>query len=428
MDRLQTARSMITPSAASLESDLQPRSPPPTDVLVGRQPIFDRALKVVAYELLYRTGDSMTADVTDGGRATATVLVNAFLEIGLDTLVGTHRAYVNLTGDLLNGEAILALPPERVTLEVLETVTVDPLLVEAVRRLAARGYQIALDDFVYDRSWDALVGLAHVAKLDVRALSREALVQQVLMLKRRGLTLLAEKVETQDEFSALLALGFDLFQGYFFERPQIVSGRTVPSSQLALLRLMAALADAEVDAAALEPLVSADAALSYKLIRYLNSPAIGLPRRIHSIRTAITFFGIVTLKRWAMLLAMGSVEGKPPELLRVALLRARACEQLASRDDQVDPNAAFTVGLFSILDALVDRPMAEILAELPLGETICSALLSGAGPAGEYLTVVRAAERADWSGGPGASLDAHTVQRVMLEAIAFADRFAEQAQ
>lgn len=392
-----------------------------TEVFVGRQPIFDRDRRVVAYELLYRTGVTAQAGVLDGDCATARVLVNAFLEIGLEELVGPHRAFVNFTANMLGDGSVLALPPERVTIEVLEDAEVDAALVEAVRSLREKGYRIALDDFVWHERWEPLLELAEVVKVDVPSLSPPELARDVERLRGRGLTLLAEKVETQEQFEALRALGFDLFQGYFFARPNVVGSRRLPANQLAVLRLLAALQDPEIDSLDVEPLISADAGLSYKLLRYMNSPFFGLSRPIDSIRRALAYFGVLPLKRWVSLLALSSVRSATPELLRAGLVRARLCELLAERSGAADPQPFFTTGLLSILDALLDRPMAEILAELPLAPATAAAILDHAGAQGAVLRCACAAERCDWERADTAGVQTRAVHEAWRAAVRWAD-------
>lgn len=357
-------------------------------VFVGRQPIFDRQLEVHAYELLYRSGQSaQAAGALDGDRATATVMLNSLLEIGLDRLVGDRPAYVNMTRGLLLSADTLPFPPGRVTLEVLEDVEADTPIVDAVRRLSQAGFEIALDDFVLTPQVMPLVELADVIKIDVMATDRARLPEQLKFLRRFDVKLLAEKVETQADFTQCRDLGFDYFQGYFFCRPTVVNAQRLPDNRLATVRLLAELQDPEADIDRLETLISQNVGLGYKLLRYVNSAAVGMRRRMTAIREAIVVLGLTTIRSLAALMTISEVDDKPSELIKVAMTRARACQQLAEACGG-DKAMYFTIGLLSVLDALLDAPMAAVLEPLPLGEEVKTALLERSGRAGEVLAAV----------------------------------------
>lgn len=389
-----------------------------TQALVGRQPIFDRERRLVAYELLYRSADPGQVEAT---AATAQVLVNTFLEIGLDAIVGPHRAFLNFDTQLLCDDTTLALPPDRVTIEILESVSIDARLIAAVERLVARGYQIALDDFVYQPCWEPLIRLASFVKLDVLVLPPDQLARHIEFLRGRGLRLLAEKVETQEQYAQLHAMGFDLFQGFFFAKPQIMRGRKPPSNRLNLMRVLSALQDPDVQTYDLEPLLSADAGLSFRLLRYLRSPAFGLSRPIESLRTAIAYFGLVPLKRWVSLIALSDLDDASPELLKLGLVRARLCELLAESHGVDVMQQSFTVGLLSVLDALLGRSMADIVAELPLPDPITQALLARSGLLGAILNCTIACERCNWDTAAIEGHDLSSIHRLYRAAMSWAD-------
>lgn len=368
-----------------------------TDAFIARQPIFDRDSRVYAYELLFRAADAPTsAGALNGDQATSQVLWNTFTVFGLDSLVGNARAFINFTRDLLLDDNPLPLPPDRVVIEVLEDVVVDDALVAAVRRLADRGYTIALDDFSYHESWQPLVEMAHVVKLDVMALSREELRDHVERLRPYRLAMLAEKVETREELEALRNLGFDYFQGFFLARPMVVKGRRTPANRIAVLQLIARLNRADVEVKEVESLISRDVAMSYKLLRYINSALFALPRQVDSIRQAVVFLGLKAIRRWASLIAMSGFDDKPSELLVIAMQRARMCQNLAEAAGLTEADTHFTVGLFSALDAVLDMPMEEVVGELPVGTDIREALLTSSGPYGGTLACTLAYERQDW--------------------------------
>ena len=233
------------------------------DVFLGRQTIFTREVGVYAYELLFRSGRANDAGFTDGDRATSEVTLSAFTDIGLERVVRHHQAFINVTREFLLNERSLPLPPERVVLEILEDVEVDEELVKAVMDLSSQGFRIALDDFVYDDRWQPLLEVADIIKVDVRALGTRVVEEHARILQPYGHKLLAEKVETQEEFDTLAAMGFDYFQGYFLSRPQVMSGKRLSASKLPVLQLLAVLQDANIDVKYVEKLVSQDVSLSY---------------------------------------------------------------------------------------------------------------------------------------------------------------------
>lgn len=369
-----------------------------TDAFVGRQPIFKHNLDIHAYELLFRSSETNNkVSPSDGDQATAEVILNTFTDIGFERMAGPYAVYINCPRSFLLGEQLLVLPSERTVLEILEDVVVDDTLVTAVKALIARGYVFALDDFVYSPEWEPLIGLATVVKLDVGALERHQLEEHVRLLRPREVKLLAEKVETQEEFETFRALGFDYFQGYFLARPALVKGKRLSSNKLAILRLFAQLQAPDVDVDQLDRIVSQDVALSHKLLRYLNSAFFSLSRKLDSIRQAVVYLGVNPLKRWLLLIAMVANRDKPEELMRIALVRARMCERLCELAGRPGRETYFTAGLFSALEALMDKPMGEILEDhLPLSGELSAALLAHQGPLGEALQCALAYEVCRW--------------------------------
>lgn len=365
-------------------------------VFIGRQPIFNSNLEVVGYELLFRPGNVDAFDGSDGNTATSQVINNALMEIGLDEIVGEVPAYINFTKDLLiNGIAEL-LPEDRVVLEVLETVNVDQELIDAVKALAAAGYIIALDDFTFSDEWIPLIELAHIIKIDVRMHSFEEVQKQIGHLQGSNAKLLAEKIEDQDEYNQYKGEGFDYFQGYFFSKPTVLSAQELSSDNVSLLRLLAELQNPDVEIQDLEKLISQNIALSYKLFRYINSAAFAVKAEITSIKQIVVYFGIQRLKDWVSLMALTGNKDKPTELIHTGLVRAKMCELIAEETGAVDKDSYFVVGLFSILDALLDQPMAIILQQLPLDEPVNLALLESEGDRGEALRCSLSCEKCDW--------------------------------
>lgn len=388
--------------------------------LIGRQPILDRFGRVRAYELLFR-GDMPTESSNfDGNYATASVIANALTEFDFEEVVGPHQAFINFTEELLQNDIALLLPKERVVLEILENVNVTKKLVKAAAALADKGYHIALDDFVFEPQWEPLMVIADTVKLDVLALSRPEIEEHVKRLRRYDVRLLAEKVESVEEHTWLMDLGFDLFQGYYYAKPNIVSRTRIPQNHIAVVHLLAALNQKSCSIDDIEKLVSEDVSLSYRLLRYINSAFIALPQKVDSIRRAVIYFGIDMLRHWASLLVMAGVDGKPKVLMENALVRARMCERLATQAGLIDAESFFTVGLFSILDSLLDAPMAVILEPLPLSPEIVNALTTGEGVYGEALRCVTSYETCDWAHVTFQTLDRDTIGGIYLDSIQWA--------
>ncbi|MGM0477380.1 MAG: EAL and HDOD domain-containing protein [Pseudomonadota bacterium] len=394
------------------------------EVMVGRQPIYDSRMVVRAYELLFRDDAVNRAAVTNGDQATARVLYNTFVEIGVDTIVGKNKAFVNLTLPFLLGEYPLPASPGNLVLEILEDIQPSESLMESLRELKRQGYTIALDDFVYSPHLEPLVELAQIIKIDITLLDQDQLAEHVRHLKRPGKFLLAEKVETHEEFAYCQSLGFNLYQGYFFCRPNIVKRKQMPANQLAMLQLMNALQDEDIDARELERLISQDVTLSYRLLRLVNSAYFNLNNKVESVQRALMLLGLDAVRNWSSLLALSSVDDKPLELVRTASIRARMCENLGPDiDGGLSKGAYFTVGLFSTLDALLDQPIEEVLAELPLQPGITAAIVDQEGTAGTVLKATLAYEQGDWETLKGleTGLPASTVRDHYLEALAWSD-------
>lgn len=363
--------------------------------LLARQPIFNRSMQVVAYELLCRSGSGNLATFSNGDSASSQVLLHTFTDLSLEKVVGKLKAYINFTRTLL-----ITPPPfdrRQMVIEVLEDQVVDQALLAGLTQLRSEGYTIALDDFVLTEQTRPLLDYADIVKLDVLQLSEAELLDHLEQLKPLGLTLLAEKVETYEMLERCRALGFDLFQGYFLARPKILSGHKISESKQAVLQLLAALHDPDVSILRIEQLLSQDPVLSYKLLRLVNSAAFALPRTIESLRQAITLLGLDIIKNWVNLLAMANLGNKPTELSVAALTRARMCEALASAmHKEARQDAFFTVGLLSTLDAFMDVPLDVLLDNLSLSRELSEALLLHQGHEGRILDIVEHYEQGAW--------------------------------
>ena len=365
---------------------------------IGRQPIYDRALNVFGYELLYRDNGLNAANFADGDLATSQVIVNTFMEIGLERLVGSRPAFINITHDFFSGERPLPMSTEQVVFELLETVQVDPTLLDGVRKLVAKGYRIALDDFIPTPQRMPLLELASFVKLDVQALSEKQLAAIVSELRKYNkLGLVAEKVETHDEYARCRELGFDYFQGYFFSYPDVIHAPTASTNRAVVVNLIGKLQDPDTDVRELEKTIAHDVVLSYRLLRYINCATFGMRREVDSIQQAVMLLGLDAVRNWAsLILASRLAHNKPRELTTIALIRARMCALLSVTRPGIDSQQAFTVGLFSLLDALLDTRMEELLDHVPLAGPIKFALLNHEGELGELLDIVIHLERGEW--------------------------------
>jgi EAL and modified HD-GYP domain-containing signal transduction protein len=362
-------------------------------VVVARQPIFDAGWDVIAYELLYRSLDA-DARPANPEAMTAGVLTTAFSDLGLDLLVGDRPAHINVTRDFMLSVRPLGLEPRRTVLELVEDQVVDDALIEVLAEAVDAGFTLALDDFVYAPKMERLLDLATIVKLDVRALSPAALEAEVRKLEPRNLTLVAEKIETAEEYELCREMEFDAYQGYFFALPELSQTAATPTHELGSLVALAA-TDHDTTLEELESIVRRDAGLSHKLLRYANSAYVAPLRPIASLRHAMTMIGAVAIRRWGLLLALSGLRDAPHHLLNAAMLRARMSELVAPAMSAA-PDRAFTAGLFSLLDAMTGRQMDELVSELPFDDRLSAALLRREGPEGEVLRATLAYERGDF--------------------------------
>ncbi|HEY4361559.1 MAG TPA: EAL domain-containing protein [Bryobacteraceae bacterium] len=371
------------------------------DAFVARQPIFDRESRVYAYELLYRSSsgcNEFTGADEDG--TTLEVIAGSLLAIGLKSLAAGKRAFINFGRDLLVDGLVPLLPKESVVIEVLESIEPDAQVVESCRKLRELGYTIALDDFVWSPRFERLVEIADIIKIDMRLTSRADQERLVPACRARGIAMLAEKVETQEEYEWAANLGYDYFQGYFFARPAIVSAREIRPIAVTCLQLLRQLQSAEIDFKSLENLIGKDVALSYKLFRYVNAVLFTHQGNIQSIRSALVHLGEDGIRRWATIATLPRLAGnKPEELVTCAMIRARFSENLARILGDSRHPVAYLAGLFSLLDALLDRPLKDALREVGLAPEINEILLGTASENNPLVMIhrlVRCYEAGDW--------------------------------
>lgn len=366
--------------------------------LVARQPIFDRTQKVYGYELLFRPDAEVNACADASPDATMELIGDSLMLHDLEALSNHARAFVNMPrASLLAGHAQL-LPKQTTVLEILETVEPDAAVMCTLGALRRAGYTLALDDVTDRERVAAFAGVAQMAKVDLSLTT--AMKQQSLLpvLRRHGMTALAEKVETKAQFRAALAAGFQLFQGFFFARPEVMEHHDYPAATSHHLRLLQIVQESPLDIAALEKVIEQEPAFAYKLLRYLNSAQFALRHTIQSIRHAISLLGENEVRRWASMMALTLLAaGQPPEIVLTSLRRGAMCEHLAgSGAVQIEPGKLFLGGLFSTLDAILDRPREEVVRQLPLDRELEQALLGSGSVLGTTLRLVEAYDRADW--------------------------------
>jgi EAL and modified HD-GYP domain-containing signal transduction protein len=373
----------------------RPRRVLEDSVHLGRQPIYGVNREIRAYELLYRRAvHDTSANVSDADQASAEVILKAFLEIGLPAIAPERPVFINHTKALLEMRPIL--PADRCVVEVLETVAADSDTLAAIERLKSAGYRIALDDFIYSADSAPLLRLADYVKLDYRALGESGFAEHAKLLRPYGVRLLAEKIESEREFKTGRNAGCELFQGYYLRKPEVLSGRRIPSNRISVLSLLAECSNVDNSANVIAGIIARDAPLTYALLRLANS---AMYRRRSEIRTpaqAVTMLGIDYVFRWATLLALASNDDCPAGYLEAALQRARMCELIAPLNN-CTPTEAYVAGLLSTLDSLLNAPMADLVAPLPLDVRYKRALLQREGALGAVLDAATAWEEGCWS-------------------------------
>lgn len=402
------------------------------DIFIARQPIVDRKENLVAFELLFRSAHGSTeSGVVDDTQATAQVLVNAFGEMGIADVLGAHRGFINLDAEFLHSDLIELLPKQQVMLELLETITIDAAIIARCHELKAKGFSLALDDVVeLTDDIKPLLGIVEVVKLDLMLIDPARLPALVKELKRYPVKLLAEKVEDREQAKRCMEMGFDLFQGYHFARPEMLSGKRPDPSKMALIRLLSMMLE-DVGNDEIEETFKENADLTYNLMRMVNSVGTGLTTKISSLKHGLMVLGRQPLRRWVQLLLYASNKGNVTisPLMQLAATRGKLLELVAQRERPSDrdyADRAFMVGMLSLLDALLGEPLPEILARMNLQEEVETALLKHQGSLGELLTLCEKIETGDLAAiqemlhaRPGLTVD--VLNMAQLEALGWAN-------
>jgi len=397
--------------------------------LIARQPICNKQLKVVAFELLYRMqsggGNHAVVDNADG--ATIDVLLSAFNDLSIGDVVGNKKAFVNFTSNILLNQ-LPPISPKQLVIELLEDQEITPALLKMLGRLRKQGYKIALDDFCLTKETISLIDYADIIKLDVLDQKPEEWAAYIPRLKDKGITLLAEKVETYTVFEQCSELGFDLFQGYFFAKPKVITGKRISNNEMTILSLLAKLNAKDINITEVTTLISHDTNLSYNLLRTINSGLFNLPSKVDSIKHAITMLGLTHLKSWISFLALSSLDNKPPALTELAMVRAKMCEELGksiTRRNSADDY--FTIGMLSLIDAFFDVPMDKLIKKLSLPEIMKKALVNREGDMGSALDCVIHYQNGTWDDAKkinlidSGTLTSHAITQAYLNSIKWAE-------
>ncbi len=379
-------------------------------------------MTVLGYELLFRDGDSDRASFRDEDEATAQVIVNTFMEIGLQEMVGPHLAFINVARKFVMSDFCEALPSDRVVLELLQPEELDPDFLKRLSQLVSSGYKIAVDEFALDQKFRALLDMAYLVKFDMLPNDRDRIHRGLAKLEGLGVKRAAERVESTEQFRFCKMVDFDYLQGYFFCRPEFVRSARLPLSRLMTLRLIGKLNDPNVGINELEEAIRQDLSLSYKLLRYVSSAGCAVRGQVRSIRHAAVLTGMERLRIWASLILFSGIEEKLRELTVTAVVRARMCEKLAESLQLNQPDRFFIVGLFSVLEAMLDRPMEEILKDLHLAPDINDALLYQKGALGSVLDCVLAYEKRDWNNVRCGALDQEAIRSAYVKSMAWSIR------
>jgi len=400
---------------------------------LGRQPILNRIQQIVGFELLFRSAESLhAANILDVQAASASVIVNALSQFGFQDVLGRHKGFFNVTYEMLMSDEVELLPKESVVIELLETIIADKEVLARCRTLKSLGFTLALDDHVYSPSFAEIYELIDIVKVDVLEVPADELKPMIQKLRAWPVTLLAEKVESAEQYLFCSELGFDLFQGYYFARPVVLRQKKLDVGKLAMMRLMQqVMADTELEE--IEETFKQNPGLTYNLLRLVNSVAIGLRVRIKTLRHALMVLGMEQLKRWITLALYAGKDdnGVQSPLLEMAAMRGKMMELLVlslRTGGKEHADRAFMAGVLSLIDVLFEDSMEELVGKLNLVEDVRAALLQRDGLLGGLLTLVENVEQTDFSGvneqleESGLSLE--QLLSAQLETISWSDRLS----
>ena len=369
------------------------------EIFVARQPIFTAKRKIFGYELLFRSGLENVFPDVEGDTATSNVLSNTFFTFGLDEILGGKPGLVNFTETLICKRLPLLFPKEHVIIEVLEDVEPTKEVIAALKEIKSEGYRIALDDFIFDKKFAPMIQMRSIIKFDLIATPLGTLGPIIKKItEKTRLTLLAEKVETHEEFEQAKEMGFGLFQGYFFAKPEILSKKSISTTSITKLKLVNALTQSEIDLALIEELIKKDVSISFKLLKFLNSAYFSRVSEIDTVKDAMLVLGTDELKKFINVVVISDLQtNKPNELIRSSVVRARMCELCGTLlETHFTDEELFTLGLFSSMDAIMDMPMAHIMEQLSFSEKIKTALVGNDKQFKQIMLIVTNFEKGRW--------------------------------
>jgi EAL and modified HD-GYP domain-containing signal transduction protein len=367
---------------------------------IARQAILDKNQELYAYELLFRDGENNCFPDISPDEATSKILTDSHLDLGLEDISAGKPVFINFHQDTLLHRFPTSLDPKSVVIEVVETVEPTTEVVQACKNIKELGYTIALDDHDFDPKWDVLLPYADIIKVDIVECDEPTLIDNIKKYAGSKVKLVAEKIETMAEFEKYRDMGFDYFQGYFFARPEIIKQKKLPTSKLSLIELIGASAADEFDLDKVNTIIGRDVSLSYKLLRFINNPLVNKTYEISNLRHALNYMGQVEVKKFIALLALANLgDNKPVELIHLSLVRAKFCDLMGqAKSLSNNPPTGFLVGLFSLLDSLLDQPMQGIVEKLPIGADIKAALCGDESQLRQFLALINAFERGYWQG------------------------------
>ncbi len=393
---------------------------------IARQPIFDRQQNIYGYELLFRSSLDNYFDGSDLDNASSSVIANSFLLFSIEEMTDGTRAFLNTTHNTLKSGYIYALPQDSVVIDILQPLIPDPELVKTCRQLKRAGYTLALDDFTYQPEFESLLDCVDLVKIDLLNNSPEDAAEYAELLQDKGKKLQAIKVETHQVFELALKMGFDYFQGYFFSKPAVLSRKDIPANRLKYIQILKEVNAVELDFQRLSEVIQGEMSVSFKLLKLINSAAFGMPNPVRSIKQALGLLGSREIRKWASLISLtGMADEKPNELVIYSLARGKACELIAGHVGMLSrASDLFLMGLFSLLDAIVDRPLADILEEIPFEEDLKAALLGKEGRPKRVLDLVIAQEMGLWNilsaYAKSLNMPENALQEIHIEAVQWA--------
>ncbi|PRO73157.1 diguanylate phosphodiesterase [Alteromonas alba] len=365
---------------------------------VARQPIVDTSQQLYAYELLFRDGEKNCFPNISPDEATSRILAASHLNVGLEAVTNGALAFINFHTDTLLYRFPTSLDPNNVVIEITETVDVSDDLVEACQQINAQGYRLALDDYDLEEKWQALLPLISIVKFDITTVTDQQIRETVPLLKAHNIKLVAERVETKEQFHYYRQLGFDYFQGYFFARPEVIRHRKMSSSAVNMLELLKESTAAELNIENINTILERDVSLSYLLLRFINNPTVNKRNEITSLKHAMNFMGEQEVRKFIALLSLANLsDGQPGEILSMSLVRARFCELiLVAMKDHSKPNSGFLTGMLSLIDTLMEQEMRELVSKLPLPGDVSGALCGENNQLKQCLHLATAFERGQW--------------------------------